>query len=107
MTEGMATEVAEEKMRDLGLKRKHYLLRYKHLRIDGKESRVLKGANDLFIVIDVPKGIKVQSKTGVYDLADIGITEMQHVHSGSTTITNITAGFIDIKMLQVIPKIKK
>ncbi|GAB5419165.1 MAG: hypothetical protein Crog4KO_06730 [Crocinitomicaceae bacterium] len=107
MTEGMASEIAKEKMRDLGLKRKHYLLRYKFLRIDGLETRVLKAANDLFLVIDVPKGIKVKSKTGVYDLADIGITEMQHVHSGTTTVTNITKGFIDIKLLQVIPKIKK
>lgn len=107
MTEGMACELAEEKMRDLGLKRKQYLLRYRHLRIDASETRELKAANDLFIVIGAPRGIKIRSKTGVYDLADIAIIEMQHVHSGTTKLTNTGRVFLDVTLLQVIPKIKK
>jgi len=107
MTEGLAREIAEEKMRNAGLKRKHYLLRFRHLRMGGNTSRTLKAANDLFFLIDVPKGITVKSKAGIYDLVDTGITEMQHVHRGSTSLKNTTGNSMDLTLLQVIPKIKK
>lgn len=107
MTEGLATEIAKEKMRDLGFKRKHYLLRYRNLRIDAGQKITLKGENTFFIVISVPSGVTITSKGGVFDLLDQTITELQHEHRGLTWINNTTTHQVDIVLLQVIPKIKK
>ena len=46
MNEGTAIEIAEGKMRELGVG-EDYILRYRHLRLDPKEKRKLKGENHL------------------------------------------------------------
>lgn len=106
MTEGLASEIAEEKMRQIGLKRKHYMLRYRHLRFAEQGKQVLKGENQFFIVINVPKGVKVQSKAGLFDLQDSGLSELQHVHRGLTWVTCENTSTTDVILLQIIPKIK-
>ncbi|GAB5417613.1 MAG: hypothetical protein Crog4KO_25980 [Crocinitomicaceae bacterium] len=107
MTEGLALDIAQEIMRDMGFKRKNYMLRYRHLRIDEGTKLVLKGENHLFILTSIPHGLKVQSKAGVFEFDDTTITEMQHVHRGLTWINNTSTRTLDAKLLQVIPKHKK
>ncbi len=106
MTEGLAIEIAQEIMRDMGLKRKQYMLRYRHLRLQADEKRVLKGENHLFILIRGAYGVQLKSKAGVYEITDTEITEMQHVHRGLTWITSTLSRNSDVYLLQVIPKIK-
>ena len=107
MTEGLATEIAKDFMRDLGFKRKQYMFRFRHLCLPVGEKRVLKGENHLLILLSATGGSKIQSKAGVFDLGDLLINEMQHVHRGLTWITNTGARPCEVYFLQVIPKNKK
>lgn len=107
MTEGLATEIAMDFMREKGLKRKHYMFRFRHLRIDAGEKRTLRGENHLLILLTTSIGVKIQSKTGVFEWGDQSIEEMQHVHRGLTWISNDGNAQADVYFLQVIPKNNK
>lgn len=106
MNEGTAIEIAQSKMKELGVG-ENYIIRYRHIRLDPQEKKGLKGENHLYILIKPDDLVKVKSKTGIYDMSDAGINEMQHLHSGLIEIENGSKGRIDVKFLQVIPLQKK
>lgn len=102
MNEGTAIEIAKGKMKELGIG-DDYIIRYRHLRLDPKEERIIKGGNELFIFIYPYYNITIESKLGIYDLEDEGLNELQHVHRGTVIITNKSNIRLDAKFIQVIP----
>ncbi len=102
MNEGTAIIIAEHKMRELGVG-DNYLIRFRHFRLDPKEVLEIRGENHLYILTYPFYNIRVSSKTGIYDLADNGINEMQHIHRGIIRVENPTGSRIDAKFIQVIP----
>ncbi len=106
MTEGLAIEIACAKMQELGVG-KNYLLRYRHFQLQGSASMSLKANNDLFILLTPDVDTRVFSRTGIFDLKDPAISEMQYIHSGNITVENLNIKFaIQVKFLQVIPTLK-
>lgn len=106
MTEGTAYRIAVCMIHERGHCQEDYLIRYRHLMLDAKESRTLKGENNLFILIDGNYAVKVSSKAGVFNMRDAGINEQQHVHRGLVKLENVIGHRSDIRFLQFIPKQK-
>lgn len=107
MTESLAIEIAMRKMRESG-KGDNYLLTYRHLQLAPGASRQIEAKNTLMLLIQPWPMIMVLSQTGVFDLEDTAINEMQYVHKGSILITNHdTENFSQVKFLQVIPSNSK
>lgn len=105
MTEGAAIEIIKCQMLELGVG-ENYILRYRHLKLAPSEKRILKGENNLYVIIDFPTRLKVESKAGIFDMADKQINEQQHIHRGVITVLNQIADYTDAKFIQVIPKLK-
>ena len=103
MTEGMAIEIARFKMQEKGIGTA-YVLRYRHLLLTSQEKRVFKDRNDVFIIIEPDKYLRVSSQAGILDFLNQGINELQYVHTGIVTLENRdTKRGIYAKILQVIP----
>lgn len=103
MTEGMSIEIARYKMQEKGVGTA-YVLRYRHLFILPEEKRILKDRNDLFIIIEPDKNLRVSSQAGILDFLSQEINELQYVHTGIVTIENMDAERgIYAKLIQVIP----
>lgn len=106
MTEGLAIEVACAKMQELSVG-KDYLIRYRHFQILPAKQMVVNEKNDIMILLTPDSDTRVQSRTGIYDIKDLGIVEMQYLHSGEITIENLNVKSpIQVKFLQVIPTLK-
>ncbi len=105
MTEEIAIAYAKHRMRELGVGR-NYILRYRHFRLDANGQKKVRGENNLFILLQPGVDVKVESKAGIFDMQDSTINEMQHEHRGIILITNTTQNIVEVKFLQVIPKIK-
>ncbi len=102
MNELLAIEFARNKMQELGIGNR-YLLRYRHLQLDPSHNLTLEGENDVWILLNQYPYARVISRTGIYDMQDKDINEMQYVHSGNVFITNTDKVQLHIKFLQVIP----
>lgn len=103
MNEGTAIELAKSKMKEIGIKACDYLLRYRHFRLDPLEQRKIKGDNHYYVFIYPYWNVRVKSKTGIYDMADDGVNELQHIHSGLIHLENQSKQRQDAKFIQVIP----
>jgi len=102
MNEGTAIEIAEQKMKEMGIG-KDYIIRYRHLMLDAGQKLGIKGENHLYILIQPDMGILVASKAGIYNMNDVGINEQQHIHRGLIKIENLLKSRIDVKFIQVVP----
>lgn len=106
MTEGTAIDLAKKRMQKLGIT--DYLIRYRHLQIAPLKSIELEGENNFYYLIQPGSYTKVQSKAGVYDLRDNAINEMQYIHRGRITVSNLyQKRYLQVKFIQVIPAHKK
>ncbi|MGV6861005.1 MAG: hypothetical protein ACWA41_04490 [Putridiphycobacter sp.] len=105
MTEGMALELAKQTMCELGVG-ENYLIRFRHFQIPPSSKIEVKAQNELLILIKPYRFLKVYSKAGIYNELDVRINEMQYIHRGITTIINqMNKGYLQVKLLQVIPKL--
>lgn len=105
MTEALAIEIARSKIRELDVK--EFVLRYRHIRLDSDQRRTLSADNEFYIIVARMPLLIVKSKAGVYDLQDESLRELQHVHTGKITLINTVAQSMEVKFLQVIPKVDK
>lgn len=103
MTEGLAIEVACAKMREQNVG-KNYLVRYRHFQLQPGKQITLKVQSDLLILLTPDIETRVLSKSGIFDLKDSGVLEMQYLHTGTVTVENLSVkNPIQVKFLQVIP----
>ncbi len=107
MTEGLAIELAKQKMLEMGVG-ENYLIRFRHFQLAPLSQIKIQGFNELLILVRPDDNVKVYSKAGIYNEQDNGINEMQYVHRGLTVIFNQRKDkFLQVKILQVIPKLKE
>lgn len=101
MNEGTAIEMAKEKMKEQCVE--EFILRYRHFRLDANEKRVVRAENQVFVLTYPFYNLKLKSKSGLYDLADDGLNELQHVHTGIIELENQSSVRLDVKFIQAIP----
>lgn len=101
MFETIAIAIAKSKMNEQGVE--EYILRHRHIRLDSLRDRIIDAHNEWYILLDQPTFVKVQSKAGIYDLQDIALREIQHVHTGRITLTNSANESATVEFLQLIP----
>lgn len=107
MTEGLAIEIAKQKMLEWGVGENH-LLRFKHVKIDAQKQKQFTCFNELLILIEPNEDLYAYSNRGVYDENDEGLNELQYIHSGIVKLKNQKRNkAIHIKLLQVIPNQKQ
>lgn len=103
MTTALALEYIPRRMTELGYC-KNYHLRFRHLKLKPGEQRILQVPNSLFLLVEPPDDVRVESKMGLFDLSEENINELQYEHRGFLNITNLSALTSHLRMIQVIPK---
>ena len=103
MTDAMAIEIARTRMRELGYD-DNYTLRYRFVLLGEGESRIIHAGNNLVILIEPGNYQLIKSKSGEFNVTFPQSDEMQFVHSGDVTLTNLHEdGAMGFTFLQVIP----
>ena len=102
MTPEIVMDYVKRRMQELG-HGENFVTRLRHLILEPMEILTIRTANDLFVIIDSPEDLRVDSDHGVYDLSDQDISEIDYEHSGLITITNQYTFKNHLKMIQAIP----
>jgi hypothetical protein len=100
MTEHFILQYIPGRIRQLGYRKYH--IRYKDITISAYSKQVLTAYNELYFVVDDPKGIWLESDYGVYDGIDESAASNMHEHRGEITIENPGNERRRIKLIQVI-----
>ena len=66
----------------------------------------LKAYNQLMVLIEPSEEVRVESNTGLFDLSEYQVNELQYEHSGKIIIRNLSNAPNHLRMIQVIPKLK-
>lgn len=107
MNELLAIEIARLKMQELGFGN-NYTIRVRHLHLLSGQIREIKSGNDVLIFYNLGTFMRIESKAGIFDTTFPQSNEMQYVHSGIVTLTNLHEfSPVDFLFLQIIPFIKK
>lgn len=116
----MKTELAltsiPRRMNELGYG-DNYFIHHRHLRVPANKEIKENAANEYYFLIEedaitfssakydgADSIIRVTSDSGIYDLSDKKVDEMQHEHTGAITVKNLTQIDLFVKFIQVIPK---
>ena len=103
MTVDLALEYIPRRMQELGYGCEYHI-RFRHFRLLPGAVEKLAAFNQLFILVEPPEDVTVESDTGLFNVAEDGSNEMQYEHRGNITITNNSALSAHTRMIQVIPK---
>lgn len=103
MTQNLAIEYIARRMSELC--DIDYHLRFRHLRLQPGEQRILLAHTDLFILVEPPTDVRVHSDIGVFDVGMDMAKELQYEHRGTIRITNLSIFANHIRFIQVIPKL--
>jgi hypothetical protein len=102
MTVNLAIEYIPRRMRELGYA-DDYHLRFRHIFLQPAEQRVLTSYGQLFLLVEPPDDVRVESDLGLFDLSELGVDEYQYEHRGTITITNLSGLPSHVRFIQVIP----
>jgi len=103
MTTSLALEYIPRRMCELCYS--DYHIRFRHLLLQQGEERVIAAHNQLFILVEPPNDLRVESTVGIFDLGEDLINELQYEHYGEIVITNRSAFINHVQFIQVIPKL--
>lgn len=103
MTIGLALEYIPRRMEELGYGDRYYL-RFRHLILQGTEKQQHEAFNQLFILVEEPNDVCVESDSGVFDLSLQNVNEMQYEHQGLVKVQNLSGETRHVRFIQVIPK---
>ena len=81
-----------------------YTLSFRHLVLQPAEEREMKAHNEVILLIEPTKDVKVESDNGLYDLTETLTNELQYEHTGDIRITNYSIFINHVRFIQVIPK---
>ena len=84
-----------------------YSLNFRHLVLQPAEQRDMQAHNEVLLLIEPTKDVKVESDHGLYDLTETLANEMQYEHTGDVRITNHSIFINHVRFIQVIPKNQK
>ncbi|GGA89959.1 hypothetical protein [Puia dinghuensis] len=102
MTADLAIEYIARRMAELC--REDYHLRFRHLRLQPGEQRNLAAHTDLFLLVEPPASVRVESDVGIFDTSEDGANELQYEHQGNIQVTNLSVFASHVRFIQVIPK---
>jgi hypothetical protein len=102
MTTSLALEYIPRRMRELGYAQNYYL-RFRHLVMQSKEQLELPAFNQIFILVEEPADVKVQSDFGLYDTTDNQTNEQIYEHQGLIGVENYSSQVNHVRFIQVIP----
>ena len=102
MTTSLALEYIPRRMKELGYAQNYYL-RFRHLVLQATELLELPAFNQIFILVEEPADVKVQSDFGLYDTTDNQTNEQIYEHQGAISIENFSKQVNHVRFIQVIP----
>ncbi|MGZ3931677.1 MAG: hypothetical protein ACXVNO_01435 [Bacteroidia bacterium] len=102
MTVQFALDYIPRRLRELGYG-EDYITRWRHFQLGAGEAITIKSYNEIYLLIEPVSGIKVRSKTGLFDSTDTTINEMQYEHKGKIQVGNNTHSSLLVLFIQIIP----
>jgi hypothetical protein len=102
MTINLALEYIPRRMKELGYE--NYTIRFRHWVVKQAEQIEIDGINHIYLLIEPPETVTVESDFGLFDMSNNNINEYQYEHQGTITISSYAAEVQHIRMIQVIPK---
>ncbi|MGC4036079.1 MAG: hypothetical protein QM764_08960 [Chitinophagaceae bacterium] len=93
-----------KRMSELGYS-DNYSIRMRHLILQPGEKRKIDAESQLFILVEPPVCLKVESATGLFDLSEDQANELHYEHQGEIIITNYSMFSNHVRFIQVIPKL--
>lgn len=102
MVTDFALEYIPRRMRELG-HGDNYHLRWRHIQLLPFERQVISAYNQLYLIIDEPSFIQVESMNGMYEDTYSLLNEQVYEHTGRIVITNLVPEYNYLKIIQVIP----
>jgi len=102
MTVNLAIEFIPRRMRELG-HNDGYHLRFRHFFLQPAEQRTIIANGQLFLLVEPPDDVRVESDLGLFDLSELGADEYQYEHQGTISITNLSGLPSHARFIQVIP----
>ncbi|MFA6923611.1 MAG: hypothetical protein WC223_05085 [Bacteroidales bacterium] len=106
MTTELALEYIPRRMSEMGHDN-NYILRFRHLILKPSEKIEIDASNQLFILVEEPQDISIDSLSGIFDLSIQNTNEMQYEHQGIISIRNLAEVARHVRFIQVIPRHKK
>jgi hypothetical protein len=103
MTINLALEYIPRRMKELGYE--NYTIRFRHWVAHPNEVIEVDGNNHIYVLIEPPHTISVESDFGLFDLSNNNVNEYQYEHQGTITISSYAAEVEYVQMIQVIPKL--
>jgi hypothetical protein len=102
MTINLALEYIPRRMKELGYE--DYTIRFRHWVVHQNEVIEIDGINHIYLLIEPPETVTVESDFGLFDMSNNNINEYQYEHQGTIIISSYAAEVQHIRMIQVIPK---
>lgn len=103
MTKELAIAHIRKRAAELG-QADEYHLRFRHFVIPPMGEQVIAGGTALFLLVDPPPYIRVENETGLFDLTETAVNELQYEYQGTFQITNYSPMLQHVQMIQVIFK---
>lgn len=103
MTVNLALEYIPRRSCELGYGTLYYI-RFRHLLLKPGETRRLSAFGQLFILVEPPNDVRVESNVGIFDLSETMTNELQYEHQGEIIVTNLSPVSSHARFIQVIPK---
>lgn len=100
MTEDFILHQIPKKIEQLGYKKYHIL--YKDFFIRKQSSLRVEAFNEIYYVINDPRGIVIESDYGIYDSTGLVLCDNEHLHKGEILISNPGNDDVRLKFVQVI-----
>src|SRR5689334_20328090 len=80
-----------------------YSLSFRHLVLQPSEERQIRAQNEVILLIEPTKDVKIESDNGLYDLTESLTNELQYEHTGDIRITNHSIFLNHVRFIQLIP----
>lgn len=80
-----------------------YLLKFRHFVIKPLQEIKISAYSQLFLLVDQPQEIAINSHFGAYDLLETNCNEVIYEHQGLIIIKNNSTEIARIRFVQVIP----
>ena len=94
---------AKERVKERGYT--GYRLVFRDLQLQANEVRRIAAYNELWLILNSPAGIVIESDYGTFNYSDRSLSENIHEHADQIIIRNKSASTIKIQWLQVIMKV--
>lgn len=101
MTTALAQEYLRGRMMELGFADQYYL-RLRHYVLRPKQTITIHADVHVFLLIQPPVMVRVQSEYGIHDLTVDNVNELQYEHQGIIEVENYASQLQHIQFIQVI-----